>query len=497
MSAASMDSNKSSPSTKRVIISRERTTRPSSTPCGSQEEDFVAFPYKKSKESPKKFDLAETIQQVSTDPAPQPALQSVWPVTTQTDHVELAVHRNRYPPSSVENTDNFLAFLLKKEKNSRMNGKRYVAVDTSIQPKITEADVKHGGQYSVIVQNNRKEDISIYPVPKNVTCVSNGLKAAEHGPMAVQGNIPAAATSNLLHGREFSVPLTGPEAVTPATVDEDLDQDDTSSRDARAVQNSLSSNNVTRQSSHGWEDSRLLNAKEIQKALLSEMMAYGPLDPDAPRLTAETLIERSCWAPRVRSEDSFCDRVSDTGVEMKKENVRALQGRSAADELLNRDSEWYPCPLDWEYSRYDLDLSFMPKYIREDWLPFVPHGRAVTVDTSTEGFRQGKLPVNDRVLGKEVIQPDCIPGEFYKLSPYAFSVLYDSNGKLDIVNSENNTKRLRQTAELDAIVLTKKHKKRTRHFELLAAESEARHREIAALQLAPHPYAPAIPIYLR
>jgi hypothetical protein len=254
-------------------------------------------------------------------------------------------------------------------------------------------------------------------VPKNVTCVSNGLKAAEHGPMAVQGNIPAAATSNLLHGREFYVPLRGPEAVTPATVDEDLDQDDASSRDARAVQNSLSSNNVTRQSSHGWEDSRLLNAKEIKKALLSEMMAYSPLDPDAPRLTAETLIERSCWAPRVRSEDSFCDRVSDTGVEMKKENVRALQGRSAADELLNRDSEWYPCPLDWEYTRYDLDLSFMPKYIREDWLPFVPRGRAVTVDTSTESFRQGKLPVNDRVLGKEIIQPDCIPGEFYKLSP--------------------------------------------------------------------------------
>ena len=76
-------------------------------------------------------------------------------------------------------------------------------------------------------------------------------------------------------------------------------------------------------------------------------------------------------------------------------------------------------------------------------------------------------------------------------------MLIGSNGDLDIANSENEQKRLRQTSEMDALILTKKRTKRYRRAELQAAESEARYRKIEAREPAPHPYAPAIPIYLR
>jgi hypothetical protein len=76
-------------------------------------------------------------------------------------------------------------------------------------------------------------------------------------------------------------------------------------------------------------------------------------------------------------------------------------------------------------------------------------------------------------------------------------MFYISNRHLDIENSENEEKRLRQTAEMDAMSLTKKHRKRNRNADLYAMQSEARHMEIATLELAPHPYAPAIPVYLR
>lgn len=50
---------------------------------------------------------------------------------------------------------------------------------------------------------------------------------------------------------------------------------------------------------------------------------------------------------------------------------------------------------------------------------------------------------------------------------------------------------------MDATILNKRRRKRNRNAEWHAAATEARQQEIEALANAPHPYAPAIPIYLR
>lgn len=80
--------------------------------------------------------------------------------------------------------------------------------------------------------------------------------------------------------------------------------------------------------------------------------------------------------------------------------------------------------------------------------------------------------------------------------PYA-SMIYETNKYLDIENSENEEKRLRQTVEMDCLIFTKKRAKRYKDAALQAAEDKARYNEIEAREPPPHPYAPAIPIYLR
>lgn len=76
-------------------------------------------------------------------------------------------------------------------------------------------------------------------------------------------------------------------------------------------------------------------------------------------------------------------------------------------------------------------------------------------------------------------------------------IIYGSDRHLDIENSKNEEKRLRQTAEMDCLIFTKKRTKRYKDVALQAAEDKARCNEIEAREPVPHPYAPAIPIYLR
>jgi hypothetical protein len=75
--------------------------------------------------------------------------------------------------------------------------------------------------------------------------------------------------------------------------------------------------------------------------------------------------------------------------------------------------------------------------------------------------------------------------------------MYVFNLDIDIKNSEKGQKRLLQTAELDSFNFIKAMKKRTKNVEMMNVQTEARYREIAEMESAPHPYAPAIDIYLR
>ena len=439
---------------------------------------------------------SEVPHQVQPISAPQFDLQPTSPVTAQTPQTQPTVDKNRLQHSSVDNTDVFLAFIEQRSRDSPANGKRYVAIATSPQPESRDKDVNHEPQASATATNSLKENTPLRTAPNAVTYTPTSLIPVMQSGMMAQTGTPIEKNGNLHTERSFSVPRTSHEAASFTVAAGNLRQA-TTLVGGMAFQNHGNSNSATGQVSHGWEeDPILLNAKDIQKALLSEIMVRNPLDRGASPLTEESLMKNGGWAPRVHSEDSFCGKVSDTGVEMKKENVRASQGKDAADELLHRDHSYYPHIPEWDSARWALDASFIPTYIQEDWLPLVPHGRAVTVDTSTESFRQGKLPVSDRVLGEEVIQPDCIPGEFTDLPRLPY-MLIEPNGALDIANSENEQKRLRQTSEIDALILTKKRKKRYKNAELQVAESEARYRDIQAQEPAPHPYAPAIPIYLR
>ena len=347
--------------------------------------------------------------------APQFDLTPTSTVTAQTPHNQPAIDKNRLQHYSVDNTDVFLAFMQKRSRDSPATGKKYVATVTSPQPGGRESDVKHERQASATAPHTPKENIPLCTAPHAITYASTSLLPVTHNGMTALPGPPAERTSTFHKQGCFSVPRTSQYAA-PFTAAAGNLPEDTVPVGGRAIQNHGNSNNATRAASHGWEDSLLLNAKDIQKALLSEIMAHNSLDRGAPPLTQESLLKNGGWTPRVHSEDSFCGKISDTGVEMKKENVRASQGKDAADELLHRDHSYYPQVPEWDYARWALDPSFIPTYIHEDWLPLVPHGRAVTVDTSAEGFRQGKLPVNDRVLGDEVIQPDCIPGEFIDIS---------------------------------------------------------------------------------
>lgn len=502
--ATTFESANGSSISKQNAHNEHPTTFPIVSPfviSGSQEDAFLNFLNKKAAADAQKLALAKVSQPVPTDPASQSIPQSTSRTTIQTPPTQPEAGTSRHSHFSTERTDDFLEFLLKKEEDLRASGKSYSAVSNSSHRKDTAKEVEYEVQLATTVRNTANEQNVFRQVPVHATCSPNTLGAATENVIAARTNMHAEATPHQPHDSQgnFVVPRVDPAAYPSAAVSSDLRLQNGTTVIAKVNQTNDNSNDGVLHAAHGWEQSHLLNAKDIKNALLSEIMTYVPPNPDAVRLTEESLVRNTGWAPRVRSEDSFCGRISDAGVERQKENVRASQGMSAAEELLDWDKSWLPPPCDWEGDRYVLDLSFVPKYILEDWAPSVPCGPALTVDISAEGFRLGRLPVNDRVLGEEVIQPDCIPGEsaHHLQLPHGSLMSFVSKSILDVLNSENEQKRLRQTAEIDAMFFTKKCKKRNRNAELLAVESEARHMEIAALELAPHPYAPAIPIYLR
>jgi len=73
----------------------------------------------------------------------------------------------------------------------------------------------------------------------------------------------------------------------------------------------------------------------------------------------------------------------------------------------------------------------------------------------------------------------------------------DANLSLDIKNSESEEKRLSQTGESAAIKYQKKSERQAKYVEANMMNNQIRLAEIEAMVPEPHPYAPAIDIYLR
>ena len=416
-SATSRKVNRNSLSFEKGIVHHEKLlpARPPSITGGFQE-DASKSCAKKMPEVESEMNLAvtQTNQTVSAALATLPPISPISPFAMQMPLNKKTSYEKRHQFSSVENTDNFLAFLLQKKRQTNTNYKRYSAVGSVPQHSAAEPSFKQDGQSPGMGRNSPYDHTPFHTAIHSVTRSQNGLATATKNDIEVQNNIPTKGVEGSRDQGDFSVNRVEYRSFHSTPVAGNLDPQTPSAEDANASQDGGKPNNVTSKVSHGWEDTRLLSAEDIQRALLSEIMAYNPPNPDAPRLTEESLIKKGSQAPRARSEDSFCGRISDAGLETRKENVRATQGRPANDELRTVGNTEHHFRVAWECDRWAPDLSYMPEYIRMDWVPYVPRGPTVAVDTSTEGFRQGRLPVYDRVLGEEVIQPDCIPGEFVK-----------------------------------------------------------------------------------
>lgn len=113
------------------------------------------------------------------------------------------------------------------------------------------------------------------------------------------------------------------------------------------------------------------------------------------------------------SNEGFYDKVGNSGVqENAKENVRASQGLDPKDEFLDWDGKsWRPPPCDWENDRSAFDNSFMGKYIRQDWVPSVPSGSDVEVDTKDPKFELA-VSVGENGFETPIEHPMTIPGKF-------------------------------------------------------------------------------------
>lgn len=134
-----------------------------------------------------------------------------------------------------------------------------------------------------------------------------------------------------------------------------------------------------------------------------------------PPLTEDAMLATWGQAPHEFSSDH---RISDDGVEefKQKENVRGAQGKSVAEELLDWDKRWLPPPCVWE-DRGGFDTSFIPEYIRDDWLPNLTPG-LVHFDLATDDFRFGRSAIDEAgKLADPIVHEDTLPGTCGIISP--------------------------------------------------------------------------------
>jgi hypothetical protein len=68
---------------------------------------------------------------------------------------------------------------------------------------------------------------------------------------------------------------------------------------------------------------------------------------------------------------------------------------------------------------------------------------------------------------------------------------------IDVTHSENEPQRLRQTSELASSAFIRKLERKNKNLQRWAEVQGAHSQAIAAMEPQPHPYAPAIDLYLR
>lgn len=149
-------------------------------------------------------------------------------------------------------------------------------------------------------------------------------------------------------------------------------------------------------------------------------------DNDTFPLTEEAIIKATGSTPRKPQAKTLAitDVVSETGLsddhiseDRPREGVRATQGRSAAEELLDWDGKtWIPPPEDWEGDRPACNTVFLPAFLAE-WIGNCRKFPNRILDTAAEEFKNS-VPVKAGHFGEVIEQPDSKPGMLLTLIPH-------------------------------------------------------------------------------
>ncbi|TVY19377.1 hypothetical protein LARI1_G002306 [Lachnellula arida] len=240
-------------------------------------------------------------------------------------------------------------------------------------------------------------------------------------------------------------------------------------------------------SSDGWGAHNSFDAKVMHEMILQDVKDLNHIpDNDAFPLTEEAIIKATGSTPRKPQVKTLAitDVVSETGLsddhvseDRPREGVRATQGRSAAEELLDWDGKtWIPPPVDWEDDRPGCNTLFLPAFLAE-WIGNCRKFPNRILDTAAEEFKKS-VPVKAGHFAEVIEQPDSKP---------------------DIAYSYDEEKRLSQTSASESKKFMEKQQKFKVFKKANRDSQEARHREIAqmALNPEPNPFSPTTEVYLR
>lgn len=182
--------------------------------------------------------------------------------------------------------------------------------------------------------------------------------------------------------------------------------------------------NINRQPSPGgWGTQPSLDAEVLQSLILQDMRDLHELpDSSGFPLTEEAITKATGNSPRKPPAKTigFSDLVSATGVsegnisegivseDRPREGVRATQGRSAAEELLDWDGSMMPPPLDWDEGRPGFSTLWVPAFLAE-WIGNCAKFPSCVVDTSAKEFA-ASVPIDFDHFKEAEKQPESQPG---------------------------------------------------------------------------------------
>ena len=143
-------------------------------------------------------------------------------------------------------------------------------------------------------------------------------------------------------------------------------------------------------------------------------------------LTEEAITKATGSTPRkpLAKTLDLNDLVSETGVseaqvseDRPREGVRATQGKSAAEELLDWDGKtWIPPPVDWEEDRPGCNTIWVPQFLAE-WIENCAKFPNRILNTSVELFKSS-VPADADHFAEPIVQPDSKPGMLLTLVSY-------------------------------------------------------------------------------